>query len=145
MRARVSCPTCSKAYVVDDHLKGKLIRCKQCNTTFKATPPEDADKIQPAARATMPEPAAKSTSRSGGAGLDSLARWPATGTERVARGCAYNFLIQYARSEWRGHAPPARGITILGSVWRGRCPGSTHPVTVFCSKKTLADRHFLLN
>src|SRR5687767_4894315 len=76
MRHTLRCPSCSKAYVVDENLLGKSTRCKQCGTTFKLTAPADADKVQEAgARATMAPGATTQARRPVGGAPEQLARF----------------------------------------------------------------------
>lgn len=52
---------------------------------------------------------------------------PATGTERISRGGAYNFLVQYGRSAWRGRAAPGARYDNTGFRVARTVPGAVVP------------------
>lgn len=60
MATVVSCPNCKGRGNLPDHMVGKKIRCKRCESIFLAIPESDTDKInQGRTAAQTPPPAAQ--------------------------------------------------------------------------------------
>ena len=47
MSLTFSCPTCRRAYTVDEALAGKRARCKQCGTTMPIPTPDEPEGSPP--------------------------------------------------------------------------------------------------